>query len=1710
MEGLRGRSGLATGNKFGTFGGVFTPSVLTILGVVMYLLLPRIVGEGGLYLSAGIILAAHLISVTTGLSVSSIATDKRVEAGGAYYIVSRSMGLAIGGTLGLALFVGLSFSISLYIIGFAESFLDFRGVDKTPATIRIYGTITLMILTFITLVSTSLAIRAQYLILVLIVGSLASILLGSAPMVPETPHLLPLPEGRPATALFGIFFPAVTGFTAGVNMSGDLRDPRRAIPFGTVAAIAVGMIVYLGLAAFMAFRIPASELVGSDTVLVDIAWSSNAVVAGIWGATLSSALGSILGAPRILQALSLDQITPRVFGIGHGRSNEPRYALVLAFLIGEMGILIGELDAIARIVSVFFITTYGFLNLSASFEMIASPDFRPDFKIPVWVPVLGATTCAILMVWLDLVAMLGAVTVMSGLFFVLKRRELQLETGDTLLGVWSSVVRMGLHRLTQEELHQRNWRPNILLFAHRQDASRQALLDFGHALTRHRGVATEFLLNGAAPSEQEQEQEEPQQGLFRRNVGSVGTNPYDTMGAVCRFHGFPGLEPNTVLLDWHEHAKHPAPFSSFLRLLVELDFNLLGVAYDPERIFGAKSRIDLWWSADAGSLPLNLALVRFITSAEDWRRAELRFFILSDDPRRTDSLHKATVRALEDARVEARVRVVDTNVQQRPHADWIAQHSAGADLTVIGLPNGGINPGVVEELDTLAKRIGSVLLVRASSQFGAGLESMAPPPMLRERTDDLEPGHARPQRLRLPEIHELAEPSRRFAKEHGALLRSFCEGCLVGMFTPYGALIEQLDELVAARYSELEHALTASERRRARILRRGPEALLIRMGERIEASLGGELIHSLAGVERGIDRLLEGLFDLEEALPHRVAVQRDPSDFAPSDDDPGWLRRHKARRRLVAVGLRRSVRYSVGARSLARYYLAFASLQLAHSALEDTANQTNVLAQDLGHFFNILKDSLAAIRHRAHLGTLDADFVGAEAARMHTHLSGLGEAGRETLERQVGEVMAAAGQQQQAFAEDLAHLHPGRLARRARRIPRGARFLPQDMEEIPQEWLDRQVLLLHRAQLTGSLALVQTRLSLAVQLACQALSEAIEGGVLAQGRRLREQLADSGAQGVEPAPVEVTFDQAEIVEDLHHALQTATVDVPEALSVLREASVAALSDDPFAEVEVAEVALRRQLQFLIDGELIGPIQEILAEVPLAEQRAASVADDVLRLISFTLTDVEGQPQAATEDPDAIVASGLERIDAELARLEALSGSLSARIRERLDHVLELTTSFAILGTAEAFEAHGHRRRSAGLSGLERLTERLSSGIKQGLVTLAYRRSAGILFARRITTAGAAAPVDTILDLVDAASPRPEVLEALPSYYVQLFSGQSALHSAFWVGRSAELQTIEQALQRYARGFHGAIVVTGDPGSGKTALCEVAIERFLSDRPVYRISPPPGGSCDLEVFRTTLQAELKVHGESPLEALPEGSVVLLNDVELWWERSVRGTVVLDHLLEQIELHSDRIVFFVDVGRSALRFLQRISSFGAGALALVECGPVDAEVLKEIVVLRHNATGLRYVVDGRSEDELSEWTIARLFTAHFDHSHGHISAALGSWLAHIEAVQDDTVSLSWPTHRPQGGLLGAPGGARAPDALSALPEPWVALLIQLVLHKEATVEQLLRISGLHRVQLQRDLAALQRTGLIQRRRDVVRLNEPLQHLIVHSLEDRRLLP
>lgn len=680
---------MSQGNKFGAFKGVFTPSILTILGVIMYLRLPWIVGQAGLLAALGIVLVAHMISASTGLSVASIATDKKVETGGTYYMISRSLGLPIGGTLGLALFVGLSFSVSLYLIGFSETLLNAFNFEVTLNNIRLTGGITLLVITIITFISTSLALKTQFIILAILILSLVSIFLGKHNLTPTEPITGSATSSLPWIALFAIFFPAVTGFEAGVSMSGDLANPRKSIPIGTIMAIVVGLIVYVGLVFFFAYTVERDALINDSAVLLKISYYSPLVVAGIWGATLSSALGSILGAPRILQATAIDRITPKLFAKGVGSGNEPRNALILTFFIALSGILIGELNAIARVVSIFFIITYGFLNLTCAIENWAGTDFRPSFKIPAWVSIIGAVACFVIMIQLDIVAMIGATILLGAIFFFLKQKELRLQSGDTWGGFWSSIVKYGLLKLSNSASRdQRNWRPNIILFSGGANA-RPHLIEMSRILVGKLGVFTNFELVEssdekelfAKPASASTETDQLGKKVITRRHSCKDI--YEGMQMIAKVYGFTGFEPNTILMGMPLKTKDRAKLFETANSLTKLDYNLVFLNKNKQSNQSKQKQIDLWWNGYSRNLNFGMSLLKYISTDPSWRTSKIRVLVINYNSSRTDTIYALLNQVLNNSRLLGTVKVINNATEQAPEQDIILSESAKSDLTIL-------------------------------------------------------------------------------------------------------------------------------------------------------------------------------------------------------------------------------------------------------------------------------------------------------------------------------------------------------------------------------------------------------------------------------------------------------------------------------------------------------------------------------------------------------------------------------------------------------------------------------------------------------------------------------------------------------------------------------------------------------------------------------------------------------------------------------------------------------------------------------------------------------------------------------------------------------------------------------------------------------------------------------------------------------------------
>lgn len=446
--------------KFSTFGGVFTPDVLTILGVIMYLRLGWVVGNAGFLGAVIIIVLAKTVTICTGLSMSSITTNIKIGPGGAYSIISKSLGLEAGGSIGIPFYIAQTLSAALYIIGFTQAWLHI--FPDHPAII--VSSIVWILLLTVSYTSAHLAIRIQYVIMAIIFFSLISFVYSPDYSSNNTSMVGNFVDAG-FWKVFAIFFPAVTGIMAGANMSGDLKDPRRAIPLGTMSSIFITMAIYIGLAYVLSKIATPDELRANQMIMVEKAFWGPMVIAGIMGATISSALGSMLGAPRILQALAEQKTAPfhKVLA-AKSKSNEPRNAIIFTGIVIESALIIGNLDFLASLITMFFLITYGMLNLVVFLEQgMKIISFRPTFKIPRIVPFLGAAGCIFIMFLINPVFSFIAIVIIISLYLWLAKRGLESPWGDIRGGMFLVIAERASRLASKFPKHQITWKPDLLL-----------------------------------------------------------------------------------------------------------------------------------------------------------------------------------------------------------------------------------------------------------------------------------------------------------------------------------------------------------------------------------------------------------------------------------------------------------------------------------------------------------------------------------------------------------------------------------------------------------------------------------------------------------------------------------------------------------------------------------------------------------------------------------------------------------------------------------------------------------------------------------------------------------------------------------------------------------------------------------------------------------------------------------------------------------------------------------------------------------------------------------------------------------------------------------------------------------------------------------------------------------------------------------------------
>ena len=728
--------------KFGTFLGVFTPSVLTILGVMMYLRFGWVLGNLGLPLTLLTVLLASTITFITGLSASAISTNMKVGIGGEYYMISRSLGIQLGGAIGIPLFLCRTFSLTLYAFGLAESIAPFWPVEWGVPPVQLMAALIIIFATAVAGKSANLSLKMQIPIMVAVGLSVIALFTGVLSGGFQAPEMVPnyhrsAPEGF--WFVFAVFFPAVTGFSAGIGMSGDLKDPKKSIPRGTILAIVTGVLIYLLIliALSVTSKVDGATMARIDTGAMPI-WSKVAflgmvlVYPGLWGAILSSAFGSILGGPRVLQALSLDKIAPKILG-RTSKTGQPTIATWVTGGIALLAVALGDLNAVGRWVTVFFLTLYIAINLAAVIErLVGDLSYRPTIKVHWIISLFGCIGAGVVMFLISPIACVIAISFEIMIYWYLKRKALKSSWGDVRAGLWSSIARLALIKLKEKHTAARNWRPNILLFS--SNPSRlMKLTRIANWFSQNKGIVTvcRTLVGDIRNMDIDtlEIQREMEEEFAKKNITAfpeayVVPNFEDGIIGIIQANGLAGMQSNTVMFGWTNGTDRIQRLMRIVRIVSTMKQNSI-LAYVPEsEKLSTHNRIDVWWRGMQKNGDMMLLLAHLLNLNTEWRHAKLRLRTIVSSEEEQNPMNEKLNSLIDESRISAKCDVIikknDENV-----IDLMHNSSKNADIVFLGLalPEKNNEEEFAENLDKLVVGFKSTILVRnAESTQGELLE----------------------------------------------------------------------------------------------------------------------------------------------------------------------------------------------------------------------------------------------------------------------------------------------------------------------------------------------------------------------------------------------------------------------------------------------------------------------------------------------------------------------------------------------------------------------------------------------------------------------------------------------------------------------------------------------------------------------------------------------------------------------------------------------------------------------------------------------------------------------------------------------------------------------------------------------------------------------------------------------------------------------------
>lgn len=756
--------------KFGTFKGVFVPSVEAILGTVLFIIMPALTADIGLLYMIPVVLLAHSVTLATAFSISDCATNlTKIEGGGMYALAKRSLGSAFGGSIGFFLYIAQAASVGFYCYAFSLAMLDLINATglqqfnsfswffllENSLQISIIGSAVYFFSFVVVLIGADFTLKIQTFILVVLGASILCAFV--------IPFINPkIGEGfsfQPKLNLFGsrdggvtplllvtsftLFFPAVTGISTGVGMSGDLKNPRKSIVQGTFLSIFVTLIIYLAITILFSFLDSSSVITGYsgegslsspfgrklyELAGLDLPFPGNLVgiliLAGVFFATGSSALSLFMTGPRTLQHLAIDGLLLEKLSFlandFRKGGDEPRFAVLMTAIVGYGMIWLPDINIASMVVGSLFLLVYGWVNGAAFLERISqNPTFRPTSKNHWIISLYGFLACIAAVMIFQWVIGLVMISMMFFCFWLL----LKFRTAGKVEGVWWGVtftfMTGWLNRLNKMAGDSKNWRPVLSAFAFCDKGTAwKGCANIAEDIASYKGLVSLNLLH--IPKRFD--------SLLDLSDVTVPThiittdNPFVTISSVLESSNPIGIDINTVLLEYAEKAdivkitrqvldsgKHllllkngdqVSSQTDATKELSEIEKSIALAGIGAKRLLLKKrkvllrqvkqesvvGRLDIWWRGQKnGNL---MVLLAYIINKSRRQRGEkpyqIRVLRSLARGQLVEEERLELIYLLQTARLEGEVEIVP--YENKPFIETLQHYSGDCSLIMMGLP----------------------------------------------------------------------------------------------------------------------------------------------------------------------------------------------------------------------------------------------------------------------------------------------------------------------------------------------------------------------------------------------------------------------------------------------------------------------------------------------------------------------------------------------------------------------------------------------------------------------------------------------------------------------------------------------------------------------------------------------------------------------------------------------------------------------------------------------------------------------------------------------------------------------------------------------------------------------------------------------------------------------------------------------------------------